>query len=69
MKKVTRTADIIESKNYRKISYNIVFDGKGYYLLRVNSTGIPEVMTYHETIKEARTVFHKLFEKNPNSTV
>ncbi|MCC5016372.1 MULTISPECIES: hypothetical protein [unclassified Legionella] len=55
--------EIIESKNYRRDSYSIVYDGKEYYLLRCNSIGIPEVMTYHSTLEEAKIAFDKLFKK------
>lgn len=48
--------DIIESKEYKHNSYDIIFDGEEYFLLRVNSIGIPEVMTYHKTLEEAKLV-------------
>lgn len=59
--------EIIESKEYRRNSYNIVFDGKEYYLLRLNSIGIPEVMTYHKTLDEAKIAFDQLFVKPAKS--
>ncbi|STX39849.1 hypothetical protein [Legionella feeleii] len=55
--------EIIESKTYRRNSYNIVYDGKEYYLLQCNSIGIPEVMTYYSTLEEAKIAFDKLFKK------
>jgi hypothetical protein len=36
--------EIIESKTYRRCSYDLIFDGNEYFLLRVTSRGIPEVM-------------------------
>lgn len=55
--------EIIESKSYRRNSYSIVYDGKEYYLLRCDSIGIPEVMTYHSTLEEAKIAFDMLFKK------
>lgn len=55
--------EIIESREYRRNSYSIIFDGSEYYLLRLNSMGIPEVMTYHKTIEEAKVAFDQLFKK------
>lgn len=45
--------EIIESKTYRKQTYNICFDGREYFLMAINSIGIPEVMTYHPTLEDA----------------
>lgn len=56
--------EIIESKEYRRNSYSIIFDGNEYYLLRLNSIGIPEVMTYHKTLEEAKIAFEQLFRKS-----
>lgn len=55
--------EIIESKTYRRNSYELVYDGKEYYLLRCNSIGIPEVMTYHKSLEEAKMAFEQLFKK------
>ncbi len=55
--------EIIESKTYGRNSYDIIYDGKDYYLLRCNSIGIPEVMTYHKTREEAKIAFDLLFKK------
>lgn len=52
--------EIIESKNYRKQTYNICFDGREYFLMATNSIGIPEVMTYHTTLEEASEAFDQL---------
>ncbi|MEI6096421.1 MAG: hypothetical protein WCR08_13350 [Gammaproteobacteria bacterium] len=57
--------EVIESKTYRRNSYDIIYDGKKYYLLRRNSIGIPEVMTYHESLEEAKIAFNQLFKKQP----
>lgn len=54
---------IIESKEYRRNSYDIIFDGKEYFLLRLNSIAIPEVMSYHDTLEEAKSAFNQLFKK------
>ena len=56
--------EVIESKTYRRCSYDLVFDGNEYFLLRVTSRGIPEVMTYHKTLDEAKTAFAQLFVKS-----
>lgn len=50
---------IIESKTFRKDNYNIIYDGTQYFLMRVNSIGIPEVMTYHKTLIEAKEAFEQ----------
>lgn len=59
---------IIESKTYRRCTYDIVFDGNEYYLMRINSIGIPEVMTYHKTLDEAKAAFAQLFTKSKKSS-
>ncbi len=56
----------IETKTYRRITYYICYDGtlsEKFYLLSVNSIGIPEVLTYHHTLEEAKTEFDKLGKK------
>ncbi len=57
--------EVIESKTYRRNFYDIIYDGKKYYLLRRNSIGIPEVMTYHDSLEEAKIAFNQLFKKQP----
>lgn len=58
--------EIIESKMYRRNSYDLVYDGSEYYLLRHNTLGIPEVMTYHKTLEQAKIAFYQLFKKQSN---
>ena len=55
--------EVIESKTYRRNSYSIIYNGKEYYLLRLNSIGIPEIMTYHNSLEEAKIAFNQLFKK------
>ncbi len=57
--------EVIESKTYRRNSYDIIYDGKEYFLLRSNSIGIPEVRTYHKSLEEAKVAFDNLFKKQP----
>lgn len=52
--------EIIESKTYRKQTYDICFDGREYFLMAINSIGVPEVMTYHPTLDEASVAFDQL---------
>lgn len=52
--------EIIESKIYRNQTYDICFDGREYFLMAINSIGIPEVMTYHTTLEEASEAFDQL---------
>ena len=60
--------EIIESKTYRRRTYDIVFDGNEYYLMSIKSPGIPEVMTYHKTLEEAKAAFAKLFTKSKKTS-
>lgn len=60
--------EIVQSKTYRRCSYDIIFDGNEYFLMRSNSIGIPEVMTYHKTLDEAKIAFDQLFVKSSKST-
>ncbi|KTD29687.1 hypothetical protein [Legionella maceachernii] len=50
---MTRTVEIIETKAYRNTGYDIIYDGKQYCIMRSNSMGTPEFMTYHDTLDEA----------------
>lgn len=52
--------EIIESKTYRKQTFDICFDGREYFLMAINSIGIPEIMTYHSTLEEASNAFDLL---------
>lgn len=52
--------EIVESKTYRKQSYDICFDGREYFLMAINSVGVSEVMTYHTTLEEASEAFDQL---------
>lgn len=51
---------IIESKTFRNQTYEICFDGREYFLMALNSIGVPEVMTYHTTLDEASDAFDQL---------
>lgn len=59
--------EIIESKIYRKQTYNICFDGREYFLMAFNSIGIPEVMSYHPTLDDASDAYDQLPGKRKNN--
>ena len=63
MNKQQMEHQVIESKTYRRCSYDLIYDGNQYFLLRITSKGIPEVMTYHSTLDEAKIAFDQLFAK------
>lgn len=54
------STEIFERKTYRKTTYDICFDGREYFLMAINSIGVPEVMTSHATLEEASEAFNQL---------
>lgn len=56
---MTRIVEIIETKAYRNTEYDIIYDGKQYCIMRSNSMRIPEFMTYHDTLDEAKVAFEQ----------